>query len=216
MPTSDKNWIFPVENDDLIPEMIGKTYQQGHRDIILKFLKDNNCKFRNCCDIGAHVGIWSNDFVEYFSWVYAFEPIKELRLCYQKNITKSNYTLYPFGLGNLNKEIQFKYEPEHSKNTQVNSEGNYTAKICKLDDLDLQNIDYIKMDAEAYELEILKGATNLLKNQSPVIHLEMKLGGLSKFNLSKQDIRDWLLEFKYRQVLKVANEFVFVKDADIR
>lgn len=212
MPQSDKIWIFPVDNDDIIPEMTGKVYQQNHRDIILKFLKDQGCKFRNCCDIGAHIGIWSCDFVKHFEWVHAFEPIAELRLCYEKNITQSNYTLYPFGLGNFNQEVRFQYNPEHSKNTQVNPAGNYTAQIRRLDDFNLSNIDYIKMDAEAYELEILKGANILLKIQSPIVHLEMKSKGLSQFNLTKQDVRDWLSKLGYKQVLKIANEFVFVKD----
>jgi len=203
------DWHWPVDNDNLIP--IGKEYQKKYRDAILKFLKDNNCKFRNCCDVGAHTGIWSIDFIEHFKWVYAFEPIKELRSCYEKNITKKNYTLYPFGLGNSNEDILFLYNPENSGGTQVNSQGNYKASIKRLDELSLQNIDYIKIDAEAYELEILKGATKLLTEQSPIIHLEMKLDTLSRFNLSKNDIRQWLANFNYKQALKIANEFVFIK-----
>jgi FkbM family methyltransferase len=210
MPQSDKNWIFPIGNKDT------EIFQRNHRDIILKFLKKNNCKFRHCCDVGAHIGIWSNDFVQQFEWVHAFEPIEELRNCYEKNVTKSNYTLYPFGLGSSETEIKLQYAPEHGSNTQVNPLGNYTSQIRKLDNLNLPNIDYIKMDAEGYELEILKGATNLLLTQSPIIHLEMKLGTLSQFHLTKHDVRSWLLKFNYKQALKIINEFVFVKDATIR
>ena len=94
----------------------------------------------------------------------------------------------------------------------MNPAGNYTAQIRRLDDFNLSNIDYIKMDAEAYELEILKGANILLKIQSPIVHLEMKSKALSQFNLTKQDVRDWLSKLGYKQVLKIANEFVFVKD----
>ena len=210
MLQSDKTWAFPVGNKDT------EIFQENHRDTILKFLRDNNCKFRNCCDVGAHIGIWSADFVKQFKWVYAFEPIEELRNCYQKNVTQLNYTLYPFGLGSSEMEVQFQYDPVHGKNTQIDPLGNYTGKIRRLDDLNLQDIDYIKMDAEGYELEILKGATDLLTNQSPIIHLEMKLQRLSQFNLTKHDVRNWLLKFNYKQHLKIVNEFVFVKDASIK
>ena len=210
MPRSDKTWIFPIGNKDT------EIFQENHKDTILNFLRDNNCKFRNCCDVGAHIGIWSTDFVKQFKWVYAFEPIEELRNCYQKNVTQSNYTLYPFGLGSSEMEIQFQYDPEEGGNTQIDPLGNYTGKIRRLDDLNLQDIDYIKMDAEGYELEILKGATDLLTNQSPIIHLEMKLQRLSQFNLTKHDVRNWLSRFNYKQHLKIVNEFVFVKDASTR
>lgn len=206
MPRSGRDWIFPNGNKD------ANISQEKHRDIIIEFLKTNNCKFRHCCDVGSHIGTWSDYFVEEFQWVYAFEPIEELRNCFKKNIQQSNYTLYPFGLGNSTTDIKFQYDSEKSGVTQVNTSGNYTAKICKLDDLNLKNVDYIKMDAEGYELEILKGAADLLKNQSPILHIEMKLKNLAKFNLNKHDVRNWLYELNYDQALKVHNEFIFVKD----
>jgi FkbM family methyltransferase len=211
MPTSNKTWTFPSNKDDLLPHMINGSYQDRHRKIILEFLKENSCRFRNCLDIGAHVGIWSDDFTKVFEHVHAFEPIEELRTCYKQNVHGNNYTMYPFGLGNSTRQINFLYEPEKSKNTQVNEQGNYSAEIKRLDDLGLQDIDYIKMDAEGYELEILKGGTKLLRDQLPFVHLEIKSRQLEKFSLSKKNIHDFMNNLGYKLKLKFINEYVFSK-----
>jgi len=209
MPT--KVWCYPSMNDDIIPHMIDQPYQQNHRDKIIEYLKSINQPFRHCIDVGSHIGIWSNDLVKHFDWVYAFDIIQELRDCYVQNIQAKNYTLFDCGLGSESKTVQVNYVAEHSKNTQVDSRGNYTAQIRTLDSFNLNHIDYIKMDVEGYELEILKGAIALLQQQSPIIHMEMKTGGLTKFNLNKQMMRDWLSQYGYQQVLKISNEFVFKK-----
>jgi FkbM family methyltransferase len=209
---NSKNWVFHNEQDDLISEMVDKSYQQNHRNKILEYLQSINQPLRNCIDVGSHIGIWSYDFVNVFEWVHAFEIVKEMRECYVKNIDKKNYTLYPFGLGSEEKKVFVNYEPQHSKNTQIDPKGTYQAEIRPLDSLNLKEIDYIKMDVEGYELEVLKGATDLLSHQSPVVHLEMKKGPLEKFHLDKQTIRDWLLQYGYEQSLKISNEFVFKKN----
>lgn len=211
MPLSNKTWTFPSKDDDLLPYMINGSYQDLHRKKILNFLKENNCRFRNCLDIGAHVGIWSNDFTKVFEHVHAFEPIEDLRICFKQNIQEKNYTLHPFGLGNSTKRITFQYEPEKSKNTQVNEKGNYPAEIKRLDDLGLKDIDYIKLDAEGYELEILKGAVKLLEDQSPFVHLEIKNRQLEKFSLSKKNIHKFMNNEGYKLKLKFINEYVFSK-----
>ena len=211
---NNKVWIYPSELDDLQPYMVDKPYQQSHRNKIIEYLISIKQPFRNCIDVGSHIGIWSNDFVKLFEWVHAFEIIKEMRECYVKNVDGENYTLYPFGLGREEKIVSVNYVAQHSKNTQIDSNGTYRAEIRPIDSLNLKNIDYIKMDVEGYELEVLKGATKLLNSQTPIIHLEMKMGVLKKFNLDKQTVRDWLAQHGYQQVLKISNEFIFKKSKE--
>jgi hypothetical protein len=81
-----------------------------------------------------------------------------------------------------------------------------------LDNFDLGKVDYIKMDVEGYESQVLKGATQLLAEQSPVIHLELKMASLKRWNLDKDSVRAWLADKGYQQALKIKSEFVFCKD----
>ena len=44
----------------------------------------------------------------------------------------------------------------------------------KLDDLKLTNIDFIKIDVDSHETQVLEGARDFLTNNSPVILIESK------------------------------------------
>ena len=83
-----------------------------------------------------------------------------VRECYIKNITNSNYTLYPYGLGKENKKISVLYSPEETGNTHASNEGNLEIEVKTIDSFNLEDIDYIKIDAEGYEIEVVKVQKN--------------------------------------------------------
>ena len=45
----------------------------------------------------------------------------------------------------------------------------------RLDSLDFDRIDYMKIDCEGYEMQILKGGENTLRTHQPIIVVEQKL-----------------------------------------
>ena len=50
--------------------------------------------------------------------------------------------------------------------------GNTT--IVRLDSLNLQNVDYIKIDCEGFEYRVLQGAIETIKRCRPVVVIEQK------------------------------------------
>ena len=202
LPDTDKHFEIYLNKE-------GGQYQSVHRSTILNFLKTKINDFNNCIDVGAHVGFWSKDFTENFKHVYAFEPIPLVRDCYVKNIIKENYTLYPYGLGSESKTVNVHYDPDETGNTHVAESGNLKIEIKKIDDFELNKIDYIKIDAEGYEIEVVKGAEKLIQRDKPYIHVEMKEKVLVKQGLSKQIVDDFFKSINYEQVLKVKAEAVY-------
>lgn len=102
-------------------------------------------------DIGSHIGTYSIILSQYCKQVYAFECSQEiltyLKLSIQTNQIE-NITVIPKVLDD---------------------------KTETLDNLNLTNINFMKIYAEGYELEILKGAENTLKNNNyPSFIFEMK------------------------------------------
>ena len=125
------------------------------------------------------------------------------------NITKNNYTLYPYGLGNEEKNVKVNYNPEATGNTYISEDGNKEIQIKKLDSFDMLPIDYIKIDAEGYEIEVVKGAQKIIERDKPFIHVEAKKKIMVKQNITMNDIENYFQSINYKQVLSVKSELLY-------
>jgi FkbM family methyltransferase len=45
-------------------------------------------------------------------------------------------------------------------------------QLKKLDDFEFKNVDYIKIDVQFHELEVIEGSIDTLKNNNPVLCIE--------------------------------------------
>jgi FkbM family methyltransferase len=165
-----KTWWLPDEEEHLA-EWIEREgdYQTPHRANALRYVKNWDV----AVDIGAHVGLWSREFTEKFKSVIAFEPVEAHRECYVKNVTQ-NYTLHPFALGEKPGSIRMKTVAHSTGGTHVDPDGAVSAEMRTLDSFDIPKIDFMKMDCEAYEIYVLKGARQTLLRCKPVVCLEQK------------------------------------------
>jgi len=206
-----KGWWLPDTDTDFDRWILDGDYQKEHRDGILNFLKTQGVEFNNCLDVGAHVGFWLKDLQNNFKMVYAFEPISDVRECLKKNVEKDNYLLFDFGLGNKNEKVMVNYIPEETGNTYVSDQGNREIEIRRLDEIKLPKIDYIKIDAEGYEIKVLQGAEGLITRDEPYIHVEVKEKILERHGLSAVDIDRYFEEIDYKKVYRIKSEFVYAK-----
>ena len=165
-----KGWWLPDTDTDFDRWILDGEYQKKQRDAILEFVNKDG----NAIDIGAHVGFWLRDMCKQFKHVYAFEPIEEVRQCLAKNVSAENYSTYSVGLGAKNENLKVNYNPAETGNTHASKDGNQTITIRKLDDMNLPKIDYIKVDTEGFEIEVLKGGEKLIKEYKPFVHVEVK------------------------------------------
>ena len=63
----------------------------------------------------------------------------------------------------IQKNVLVFYDPELTGNTHASDRGNIDIEIRTLDSFNLEDIDYIKIDAEGYEIEALIGARKLIE-----------------------------------------------------
>ena len=200
-----KGWWLPDTDTDFDRWILDGEYQKKQRDAILEFVNRDGYAI----DIGAHVGFWLKDMCNHFNYVYAFEPIEEVRQCLSRNVTAMNYKTYSFGLGAKNDVINVNYNPTETGNTHASKDGNQTITIRKLDDMNLPKIDYIKVDTEGFEIEVLKGGENMIKEYKPFIHVEVKERILQKQGISSNDVVDYLTSINYKEVMRVSSERVY-------
>ena len=204
-----KGWYLPDTDTHFENYIEDGGYQTIHRNTILNHIIMNKHILKNCIDVGSHIGFWSKDFTKLFNHTYAFEPIPQVRECYEKNITKSNYTLYPYGLGREEKKIKVLYDPKETGNTHANDKGNVNVEIKTLDSFNLDNIDYIKIDAEGYEIEVVEGSKKLIEKYKPYIHIEAKKKVMLKQNINMTAIEELFKSINYEQVLSVKSELLY-------
>jgi len=138
--------------------------QSPQRDNALKHIK----QWRVCLDIGSNIGQWTRPLAEKFDSVVCFEPNPNFRECFNKNITESNVTLWPYGLSDKEHTAQQDF------NSTVLKEGEGDIECRTLDSFGLTNLDFIKIDVDGFEVPLLNGARETLSKNNAVINIEMK------------------------------------------
>ena len=131
----------------------------------------------NFVDIGAHIGSWTMTCGQNANHTYSFECNKSVYNCLCANLFLKNlsYKIDTYNCGLSNKTGTMNYyrrSVDGGENGLTYLRESYNnvetdvVKVCKLDDLNLENIGFIKIDVEGHEKEVLEGATETLKNNN--------------------------------------------------
>lgn len=193
-----------------------------HRKKISKFLLCLNLKINNIYDIGSNDGQYSFLFKKIFkkSKIFAFEPNLGLCNIFKKRINKnSNIKVFNVAVGNFNKKTILKIDENSSLTTSLakKNKKSRTFKIkkflygtssglekkirmIKLDTFinSKNKPDFIKIDVEGFEEEVLKGLKNNLKNIK-IIMIEFHFDKLYK-GYNPNRIHKILLKNKFKHI----------------
>ena len=145
--------------------------QKAQRDASLEYVD----KHRNALDIGSNVGQWTRPLAKLFQQVICFEPNPSFRECFDKNITESNVTLYPYALSSHEHTAEQGKTDTHLNHVVGDTlprDGDISCRA--LDSFNFTDIDYIKIDVDGFEVPLLEGARKTLMANSPVLNIEMK------------------------------------------
>ena len=115
-----------------------------------------------------------SEFTNFNGEVHYFDPINNFieNLKNQKNINKKSY-FNNFGLGNENNEIYYypRYESfyDRTKSCGISDDLNKKLLIIKkgkdyVINKNIETVDFLKIDTEGYELNVLIGFDNFLEN----------------------------------------------------
>jgi FkbM family methyltransferase len=204
-----EGWWFP-DGEKHLPEWIQKNGvllngRNGYQ--IKKQVAANHlCKsFRTAVDVGGHVGLWSHNLAHKFLLVHAFEPIAAHRECFTRNVDLPNVRLHPFALGEQEGTVGMYTAPTSSGDSYVMGTGDIPMK--RLDDFDLQDVDFIKLDCEGYELHALRGGEETLKRCKPVVCVEQKPGKAQQFGLKETGAVNYLQDLGAKLRLTMSGDF---------
>lgn len=137
-------------------------------------------------DVGAFIGTHSLAFSKFVGpngRVYSFEPRREIYAFLQENISINdcrNVTALNMGLGERTQTVSLPLiDTQKTANfgglslqEQSTSLDTYEIGISTIDDLDIEKIDFIKLDVEGMERRVLDGAVQCITQHHPVIFCE--------------------------------------------
>lgn len=147
-----------------------------------KFLEQYLRKNSNCIDVGSHKGLFLKKFLKLAPHGYhlAFEPLPELAKMLSKKFP--DVKIINCALSDTSGDSVF-YSVPDLKGWSGLKKQPYPKDVepieikVKLESLDniIKNdkqIDFIKIDVEGAELEVLQGAKNAIKRCGPIIYFE--------------------------------------------
>ena len=167
---------------DDIPDGIKSHLRQGiyWEFDIAEYVRKYTRKGTVAIDLGAHIGIHTltmSKCVGKNGLVIAFEPqhkmFRELWHNIRLNKRVDNIVLLPLAVGEKEEDIEMAPRNIYNEGGCRIGKGGDRTHMVTLDSLKLKNISFIKMDVESYELNVLKGATQTIKENKPVIVFEI-------------------------------------------
>jgi len=182
------NVIFP--NDDALGIFRCGFIEEGLTSIVLKYLKPGD----TFLDLGAHIGYYTllaSTIVEDNGAVHSFEPTPSTFFILQLNCNdRSNIFLNNCAV--FSEETFLTFNDYGIKNSERNSFvtgrfvdkkvlKNLTPKKIKVPSISIDKYvwqkklipDFIKIDVESAEYEVLKGMSQTIKNFKPIITIEV-------------------------------------------
>jgi FkbM family methyltransferase len=171
-------------------------------------------EFRRCIDIGSNNACNAIHYAERFDIVECFEPTP-LAIELWKNTVRDNSVvntnLYETALGERATQTQIitharngghNHLSHYDKNPRADIKNLQRAtvdvEVRTLDSYNFADVDFIKIDVEGYEYFVLQGALMTLKQNRPILQLEIVANQCRKFNYRAEELIEWLRDMDYR------------------
>ena len=180
----------------------------------IKFrMKEYN--FQTLFDVGANRGQTAKYMRKKFpeAKIYCFEPIKDTYELLQQKTKELGLSYYNLALGAESGEVEVKVDVQNrnsTRNTLIKENTFHDpsavkvekVQVVKLADFCKQNhiekIDYLKIDTEGYDLEVLKGATEMLEDGSiAFVQAEVSMNPKNTFHVDFVEVKNFLEKYKY-------------------
>jgi FkbM family methyltransferase len=194
--------IYPItSDDDYLTKHIGSIFEPHMCRLFLSLIEKDHVVL----DIGANIGCTSILFGQNAKEVISFEPspttfnFLELNV---KNSKLNNITLHNIGLGSTDEDLSLTFRANNrsagfvSNKTQISDDHTTEPIHIRNGDAFLKDshIDFIKIDVEGFEMNVIKGIAQTIQKNKPVVVSELNHWCLNAFQrTSIPDYFDYLL-----------------------
>lgn len=182
------------------PLTVNEKYDRQTKAVLRKKLVADSV----CVDAGCYKGEILSLMMQHAPKAkhFAFEPIPA-QFNYLKEKFGNKAQLFPFALGNDNKETIFHYvksNPTYSGLQQRQYKGEedieqIKVQVRKLDEIIPADVPVrlIKIDVEGGEYDLLQGAQNILSQWKPILVFEHGIGAADRYGVKPGDLYQYLV-----------------------
>ncbi len=183
----DDNLKIIMYEDSILSKVIYYGFEKDEIMFVQEYLKKGDYFL----DIGSNIGLFSlyaSKIVGESGRVFAFEPALKTYTRLQKNIAinnLNNITANRLGVsdkkGTLQLNVSENGHDAWNSFAEIDSSyysGKESVEVVTIDDylkefnVDAKKIKIMKVDVEGWEVQVLKGAADFLKNYSPILMVE--------------------------------------------
>ena len=208
-------WYLPTYCDHFHSTIGESNMQNNYQSRCDKEVFSRTHHKRTAIDIGGNVGLMARRYANVFDHVHSFEPVKENYSCLQFNTEDlENVTVYNQGLGEVKKEVEIvlplsvkscgSWSILYFKNNEEEKRSE-TININTLDSYNFKDVDFIKIDIQGYELQVLEGAVETIREYKPTLLIETVSAGN---NIAVQ-VGKFVKQFGYKEAKKINKDRVY-------
>jgi FkbM family methyltransferase len=152
-------------------------------------------------DIGANIGYYALQEAQRVRTVIAIEPTPESYEMLLLNIGLNGYkNVRPhcLAVGDHEGEVGFAISRACNWNSVAEGDGDIKVPMTTLDKLlGEEKVDFVRMDVEGYEMNILRGMEGILREQKPRMFLEVHRDKLKDYGSSQREVMEYLARLGY-------------------
>lgn len=172
---------------------------------------------RTLIDVGAYHGDFTKTLLstDKFTNARLFEPNPDhYALLKSKFLLEKNISLYPYALGNQIKLKAFncsqddatgsllQYDQRYHHGAAGKTVKSFSVEVTKLDNFYVEHfprdkIGLLKIDTQGYDLEVLKGAENIIRDQKPWLVIELNFLPFYTSQAPINSVFNWLADCGY-------------------
>lgn len=210
--------LFPSENvcNKFFDKTDSASYQEYINDAFRKYALSDSVVI----DIGANFGIFTFSFssINPTCQIHAFEPVSDTFQLLSKSRSRydtTNIFCHNTALGNFDGTTPIQYAPTNpgisSISRKIDKSVQVDINIKTLDSYNFQNISFIKIDVESYELEVLKGGQNTLINNDITLVIEIPKRNKNEIK-HHNNCKNLLRKYGYKYFKRIGNkDYIFRK-----
>ena len=192
--------LYIRDKTDLWGFLKNGVYEPLETEIVKSIVKPGNI----CLDIGANIGYYTVLMSKLGGRVWAFEPEPSNVELLRKNVEINNIYAHIFDIAISNesgdKELYLSdashgmhrmYNSIHTRNTPIKINAG------QIDRFEFPKVDFVKMDVEGTEMDVLKGMINTINRCRPKMMIEFHPPTLIEYGTDPEQLYNLLKRLGY-------------------